>query len=586
MAADIILRRKAIGLEVAVTQRAALLSGRYPHLEPQIREWTTWRTQLATKTLSGPAENESPEDHKQALNEWSTRLDRLERELASQIPELGMDDRLRNVDRHVVASALPERAVLVEFLRFNTLSFPVAGGETWKPAQYVAFVLEAGRGDEVRMVDLGDAEPIETMVRTFRLAVQQEGATRKLESMPQQPREALWEIAERLRVAVFDKLFEPEWNEPPANGSGRYRRLFLATDGELNLLPFEALRTPDGRYLTDEYEISYLGTGRDLLRSEASVVVEAEEPVVAADPAFALARTANSSAGNGSEFRGEMEREGIRFSPLPGTRLEGERVSWRLRVVPWVAEQVLKRKVKQLRCPWVLHTATHGYFLSDGDHLRAEFRQLRGTNRKSFERLSGEGLQNPMLRSGLALAGSQNWLERQPVPEEAGDGLLTAEDVATMDLRGTALAVLSACNTGMGQTRHGEGVFGLRRGFLLAGVKTLVMSLWKVDDLAAVLLMDRFYENLLDRKMGRCEALREAQRFLRRDVTVGGIRQEWLNEEMIAKLAVGNAEARERLKKWRDSPDDARPFREVFYWAPFILHGETGPLDSSRGRER
>ena len=117
---------------------------------------------------------------------------------------------------------------------------------------------------------------------------------------------------------------------------------------------------------------------------------------------------------------------------------------------------------------------------------------------------------------------------------------------------------------------------------MLAGAKTLVMSLWKVDDLAAVLLMDRFYENLLNRKprMDRSEALRQAQRWLMRHTRIGDIREEWLNEAMIARLAGNNEKARNRLERWRDSPDDLRPFREVVYWGAFTLHGEAGPLDS------
>jgi CHAT domain-containing protein len=106
-------------------------------------------------------------------------------------------------------------------------------------------------------------------------------------------------------------------------------------------------------------------------------------------------------------------------------------------------------------------------------------------------------MHNPMVRSGLALAGAQSFMQRHPLPAEAEDGLLTAEDAALMDLRGTEMIVLSACDTGRGEVRNGEGVFGLQRGFVLAGVKTIVMSLQKVDDLAAVLLMDCFYENLI-----------------------------------------------------------------------------------------
>src|SRR5262249_53556273 len=130
-------------------------------------------------------------------------------------------------------------------------------------------------------------------------------------------------------------------------------------------------------------------------------------------------------------------------------------------------------------------------------------------------RLRGPGMENPMLRSGLALAGANTFLRGASPPAEAEDGLLTAEDVAGLDLLDTELVVLSACETGLGAVHLGEGVFGLRRAFIVAGAKTLVMSLWKVPDLATAFLMDRFYDNLLTRGLDRDLALSEAQRFTR-----------------------------------------------------------------------
>ena len=118
--------------------------------------------------------------------------------------------------------------------------------------------------------------------------------------------------------------------------------------------------------------------------------------------------------------------------------------------------------------------------------------------------------ENPLLRSGLALAGANTWLKRGNLPDEAEDGLLTAEDVTGLDLLATELVVLSACETGLGEIHIGEGVFGLRRAFVLAGAKTLVMSLWKVPDEPTRELMEDFYRRLLAGG-GRAEALRKAQ---------------------------------------------------------------------------
>jgi CHAT domain-containing protein len=171
----------------------------------------------------------------------------------------------------------------------------------------------------------------------------------------------------------------------------------------------------------------------------------------------------------------------------------------------------------ECRSPRILHLATHGFFLPD---QQPELRDVApglggdpiGSAAEGFGagRLSGPGMEDPMLRSGLALAGANTWLKAGHLPEEAEDGLLTAEDVTGLDLLATELVVLSACDTGLGQIHVGEGVFGLRRAFVLAGARTLVMSLWKVPDDQTRELMEDFYGRLLAGE-GRAQALRQAQ---------------------------------------------------------------------------
>src|SRR5262249_18136022 len=142
------------------------------------------------------------------------------------------------------------------------------------------------------------------------------------------------------------------------------------------------------------------------------------------------------------------------FRRLPGTRAEGKRVADLLGVRPWLEADALEGRLKQSRSPRVLHLATHGFFLEDQPHdpNRAPHDPGRvGDEATGFGRLSGPLPENPLLRSGLALAGAQTWLDGAPLPSEAEDGLLTAEDVTGLDLLDTQLVVLSACETGLGE---------------------------------------------------------------------------------------------------------------------------------------
>jgi len=185
-----------------------------------------------------------------------------------------------------------------------------------------------------------------------------------------------------------------------------------------------------------------------------------------------------------------------------------------LGVQPLLDRSVLDAKLKTARSPQTLHLATHGFFLDDQPHdPNQDQRALAVIG--ATDRLAGAKFENPLLRSGLLLAGFNTWRTGGEPPAEAEDGLLTAEDVTGLDLLDTELVVLSACDTGLGMVHAGEGVFGLRRAFVVAGAKTLVMSLWKVPDQQTQELMVDFYRRLLA-DTPRAQALREAQLELRK----------------------------------------------------------------------
>lgn len=179
-ALELVLRRKAIGAEALAAQRDAVLGGRYPHLELQLQQLTSLRNQIVQKRMPGPGP-ERLEAYNKLLAEWEAWKDRLEADLARQIPEMNLEQRLRNADREALARAMPPGVALVEVVRFDVFDFtavPARGERRWQLARYLAFVVPAGEPDNVQMVDLGEAEEIDRLIEAFRDSLLRAGASR------------------------------------------------------------------------------------------------------------------------------------------------------------------------------------------------------------------------------------------------------------------------------------------------------------------------------------------------------------------------------------------------------------------------
>lgn len=554
-ATELVLRRKAIGAEALGVQRDAVLGGRYPDLAKDLAELHALRFRLVQLQLQGPGPD-GMEAHEAQIRHGQAEVSRMETELAWRVPELNLSRSLEGVSLAGVTAAVPADAMLVEFMKFTVYDFETLAAEASQEprhGRYVAFVFPAGQPDGLGMVDVGDAAQIEELIAAWRASVTSAGE-RGL-GHPHRPRPGEADLGDQLRRKLVDPLLA---------GLEPRRRLLLSPDGELASLPFEAL--PDGRggYLIDGWSISYLSAGRDLMRPQEERRNQPGAPLVVADPDFTLQGSGEEPAERPSGERAVSELQGLSFDRLPGTRLEGDRIARVLGVQPFMGALALESQIKAHRSPLILHLATHGFFLSARAASTDAGVNRRASRRQGFASVAA-GLRNPLLRSGLALAGANTWLGGGALPPEAEDGLLTAEDVTGLDLLDTELVVLSACETGLGEVRAGEGVFGLRRAFVIAGARTVVMSLWKVGDLSTAILMDRFYRNLLAERMPRAEALREAQRYLR------SLRRE------------------EALRLWpaMDSQQVGQgeyPFAHPFHWGAFICQGETGFLPARGDR--
>ena len=713
-ALDAVLARKSLAAAAQAAQNQALYSSRYPHLQKEFRQLRQLSDEIIKLTYAQP----DPE----RLASKQEEFDRLEAQLASQVPEIQLQ--LGEIDRRAMALELPEGSTLVEFVRFRLLDF---SAKQWQPARYIAFILPAGESNALRLVDLGDAAPIDILIRAFRTAASRENEKNDNfegtltmwggEDTQPTPELSIPSYNANARFELGKKLFHPL--RETLTGA---QHLFLAPDGDLNLVPFRVLLADEAgeKLLMQDYTTSYHNVGRDILRFKLEAERLPGSPLIIADPYFDLGADktdknktdkTDRSYGMASELLGDLA--GVGFRHAPGTRYLGERVAEMLGVEARLGADALESHLKANLAPEILLIATHGYFGStrqqwekyanlifkllespagEGYHILQQHQNLldeklmaimkalaarrdksgdseiAGWLRDLAARLSQEKLiathgyfgstrqqrknyadliikllesptgeeyhilqqhqnlldkqlmammkalaarrdksgdseiagwlrdlaarlshetkkpeiktpgdllahpkvENPMLRSGLALAGANTWLKGGKLPEKAGKGFLFAQEVAQLDLRGNEIAVLSACNTAMGDVKAGEGVFGLRRAFAIAGTKTLVMSLWPVPDKATALLMERFFNNL-QAGFRKAPALQEAQDYIR-GITVKELRESELGRNVLDGLLnvrLNNIDS----EQWAEL-EEQKPLQHPFYWGAWICQGE------------
>ncbi|HIK12749.1 MAG TPA: tetratricopeptide repeat protein [Oscillatoriaceae cyanobacterium M33_DOE_052] len=566
-ALDVVFKRKALSAAAQAAFSEAVHSGRYPHLMPQFQQLRDLSNQIIKIYHSQP-EPEQLAAMRDRLVRLQGEYDNLERQLAAQVPEIQLQKQLAS--RQAVALELPAGTTLLEFVCFDVYDFTAPKGGEWQPGRYIAFVLPAQSPDAVRMIDLGAAEPIDKLIKVFRQSASLDGdnlgnrlnmwGDEAETASPFLQYDATTGVP--LRQAIFDQI------RPAITDCQSLR---ISPDGDLNLLPFQLLPSDDKgeKLLMDEYNISYLSAGRDVLRSKVQPNRPAAAPLVVADPDFDLGLVSSPvDIAKDTHLEGTMGQilstlEGKPFKRAPGTRYLGEAVAKKLGVQPYLDAEAVEPRLTNGNCPRILLIATHGVFWAESRNLpQPTFgnRELITSPRKSGT--------EPMMRSGLALAGANTSLFKQPLPPEAGKGLVFAQDVAALDLWANELTVLSACETGIGDVKIGEGVFGLRRAFPFAGSKTLLMSLWSVDDKATALLMNRFFDNLRQ-GLGRADALAKAQNYLR-NVTVAELRQFDLGQEILANLLAQNNPV---------CQEDDTPLSHPFYWGAWVCQGDITGFD-------
>ena len=511
LALTLILQRKGRLLETATDDLALLRRNLSAEEQTLLDQLQTARSQLAWLVL-----NEPPKDkldrYRAQVREREERVEALEADISRRSAKYRAQT--RPVTLAAVQATIPPDAALVEFVVWRPFDArATSAAQTWGTPRYAAYVLRQ-QGD-VQFVDLGDAAQLERTITAWRQALRNPASANS-----------------KMLARAVDRIVM----QPVRALLGEAKQLLIAPDGVLNLIPFAALVDEQNRYLIERYSFSYLTSGRDLLRLGLPRA-SGGPPLIVANPDFGTIATTKT----GNAARVDLEQ--VHFQPLSGTAGEARALQQLLpQAIVLSRAQATETALKQAAAPSILHVATHGFFLEDSATATAAKQAANPvnkatTNRAAALRLSrlAVNVQNPLLRSGLALAGANQG------KSDRDDGLLTALEAAGLNLWGTKLVVLSACDTGVGEVKNGDGVYGLRRALAQAGAETQVMSLWPVADTDTRDLMVGYYKGLQSGQ-GRGDALRQVQ-----------------------------------LQMLR-----SRQHRHPHYWASFIQSGEWANLDGKR----
>lgn len=508
---DAVVRSRALVLDELATRHRSTYGSNDPEVSRIADELASLRTQLATLVFRGPG-NTQPETYRKLLDQVSAKKEHAERLLAEKSASFRQEQARERLGMADVAGSLPDHSALVSYVRYARYVMKDRRAKSPPPPpvpSYGAFILQAGHS-EPEFVPLGPANRIEKLISSWRHDVSRESEAAALSTIGGKTSRR---SGVALRLAVWDSF---------ANKFSGAAQVFIVPDSALHLVNLAALPVANSRYLLETGPlIHYISTERDLVpvRSQSGKGI-----LVVGNPAFNQAGGKNlasilpsvkTSSTAPLVLRSACGTfKSLHFDPLPASQKEADRVFalWKTSRASQdvndttqfmemtgadASPDAFKQHAPRKR---VLHVATHGFFLESG--CESAMQLASNPDNKKILPATAE---NPLLLSGLAFAGAN----RRMAADES-DGILTAEEIAGIDLVGVDWAVLSACDTGVGEIKVGEGVFGLRRAFQVAGAKTVIMSLWPIEDEATQHWMDTLYREHFLRGRTTAEAVRYA----------------------------------------------------------------------------
>lgn len=486
------------------------------------------------------------EEYKKNYKSWEEEEIILEKELAQKSQLFALEQRLSQISPSMMALLLPSQSAMVEFVYFKEIHLK---NRQYMESRYLAFLQKQDSPSQIEMMDLGEAGQIEKLIAQYKKQILQghrdmqvlalnsynsnqtkirakesfalnvsplntnfkeEGA---LEAIP---------VSEEEDFEITKMLLHATIFMPVLSYIGQIKRLIFATDGMLSLFPLEILEDTTGRFLIEDYDISYVQSGKDLLRFTYNRKPQSR-PLIIANPDFDMQKTSlrqtqrkdlNRIPGKRDYQLEQCLAQGIDsmiyFYPLPESQNERSTISgiFSSNCDIWEQEKTLDFKIKKIKAPKILHLATHCFFMQDTEKTEVQpYLDFFIPKKKS----QGKRFVNTLLRTGIAVSGINTFLKRKEMSDDLEDGLLTASDISNINLLGTDLVLLSLCETGSGKIKTSEAFCSLIVSFLLAGAKNVVTSLWKMPERERLDLLQRFYLKILSGKK-KDIALRESQR--------------------------------------------------------------------------
>ncbi len=473
-AADIILATKGQVTDCMFDRQQSVTSSEDPELRELLDRYGSTAQTISQLYLRGPGAGDPAQYRNQRDSLTRIRSD-LEIQIALRNGDFMMERGSYDIRWMKIRSLLPANSALIEYVEFEfgNLSDSAAVGHY--------FVLVMRPDSEPAVKHLGPAAQIDSMVAEYRRLYDTLSQVWPMytDDQAEHSRTLHGRLYQCLVAPVEDYLAEVEL-------------VLQAPDGSLNLIAFGGLQDPSGLYLIEKYPLHYLAAGRDLIRLGHRPLYGRGLLAFGGIDFGTLETDQRGETSDASATVAEDEHSGFVFrgglTPLPYTKREVVRVAklWEefqkepSQVVTGAdaGEERFKREAPGKR---VIHCATHGFF---GGGTSQESEQGSGSPDSHAD--------NPLVRSGLFFAGVNSRL-MEAGDEFAEDGFLTALEVANLNLKGVEWVVLSACGSGLGEVQTGEGVYGLRRAFMMAGARTVISSLWSVPDKQTQSIMEQLY---------------------------------------------------------------------------------------------